>query len=188
MLCGEKSRQSDLERTSEDCLLGMAQGLCSGRIPIEWSYVRAAVDLVGELLFEAVRLIRELCRLQVQVQVRVADLGPDKIRDRPQAAATLLLLLLLLPPRWADGRAGRVGGAAETVWGRRSLEGGSCSGMGLSWAGPGGLENGPGLNAAGLQCYPQCVHLAVCHLQCPGALALRLSRGRWLLGRQQATA
>lgn len=49
-----KCRESQIWNELEDCLLGMAQGLCSGRIPIEWSYVRAAVDLVGEFLCEAV--------------------------------------------------------------------------------------------------------------------------------------
>lgn len=64
----------------------MAQGLCSGRIPIEWSYVRAGVDLVGELLLEAVGLI-ESCAGAGAGAGAGADLGPDKIRDRPHAAA-----------------------------------------------------------------------------------------------------
>lgn len=122
----------------------MAQGLCSGRIPIEWSYVCAGVDLVGELLLEAVRLIESCAGAGAGAG---ADLGPDKIRDRPHTTM--------------GGRSGWSVGGQRRCGARRSLEGGSCSGMGLSWAGPRGLENGPGLNAAGLQCYPQCAPCSV---------------------------
>ena len=66
-------------------------------------------------------------------ECRVQNLGSDKIRNRPHSCL-------------AGRTVGLPGGA------RQSLEGGSCSGMRLSWAGPGGLENGPGLNAADLQC------------------------------------
>lgn len=90
----------------------MAQGLCSGRIPIEWSYVCAAVDLVGELLLEAVRLIESCAGAGGGAGAGAgADIGPDKIRAA--AAATMTA-------RWADGRAGRVGGqrrcGADEAW------------------------------------------------------------------------
>lgn len=44
--------------------------------------------------------------MQLQLQVQVQDLGPDKIRNRrPHAAVTVPMVA-----GWADGRAGRVDG------------------------------------------------------------------------------